>query len=119
MQWALAERESGLLSLQGATAFGHRPAAFAAAALGDAGLARRLSQVAVLPGHSGAVSALAWTEAGELLASGGEDCRLRLWRGATSELLHSLDTVRRVLGESGCSRFSNLLDGLNLQLCFA
>lgn len=98
MQRVLAERESGLLSLQGSAAFGHRPAAFAAAVLGDAGLARRLAPVALLPGHSGAVSALTWTEAGELLASGGEDCRLRLWRGATGELLHSLDTVRRALG---------------------
>ena len=94
---ALAEREDGRASLEGAACFSHRPARFAAAARGDAGLARRLGQATALGGHSGAVNALAWTEAGELLASGGEDCRLRLWRGAGGppDLVHSLDTVRR------------------------
>ena len=93
MHRALWDRESGSASLLGAAAFGPRPQRFLAAALGDAGLARRLTQSAALPGHSGAINALAWTEGGELLASGGVDCRLRLWRGATGELLHSLDTV--------------------------
>lgn len=96
---SLGEREDGRASLLGGAGFSHRPARFAAAALGDAGLARRLGQTAALAGHSGAVNALAWTEAGELLASGGEDCRLRLWRGAGGppDLLHSLDTVRLLL----------------------
>lgn len=95
---AFLERESALASLEGGAAFGHRPHRFLAAALGDAGLARRLEQVAALGGHSGAVNTLSWTEGGDLLASGGEDCRLRLWRGTSGggsgELLHSFDTVR-------------------------
>lgn len=97
---ALWERESGADSLDGAAAFSHRPHCFQATALGDGGLARRLAQAAALPGHSGAVNALAWTEEGELLASGGEDCRLRLWRGGggPAELVHSLDTVRAAVG---------------------
>ena len=95
MQRALQERERGTLALtEGAAAAAHRPHRFHAAALGDAGLARRLTQTAALAGHSGGVAALAWTEGGELLASGGEDCRLRLWRSATGELLHAVDTVR-------------------------
>ena len=110
MERVLAERECAWLSLPGAAAWGHRPARFAGAVLGDAGLARRLGLTAALPGHSGAVDALAWTEGGDLLASGGEDCRLRLWRGGGAgaagwDLLHSLDTVR-VLGcaAQGCLR---------------
>lgn len=96
---ALQEREAATAALEGAAPASHRPARFHAAALGDAGLAGRLAQTAALRGHSGAVNALAWTEGGELLASGGEDCRLRLWRGATGELLHSADTVG---GSSSC-----------------
>ena len=92
MQRALQQRESAAASLEGAAAFGHRPHRFHAAALGDAGLACRLAQAAALTGHSGAVNTLCWNEGGELLASGGEDCRLRLWRGG--ELLQSFDTVR-------------------------
>jgi hypothetical protein len=98
MLLALQDREAGLASLEGAAAFGHRPHRFHTAALGDAGLAQRLKQTAALAGHSGAVNTLTWTDGGELLASGGEDCRLRLWRGAghpkEGSLLHSLDTVR-------------------------
>lgn len=94
---ALAERERGALAWAdgpAAAAASHRPHRFQGAALGDAGLTRRLCQTAALAGHSGGISALAWGEGGDLLASGGEDCRLRLWRSATGELLHSLDTVR-------------------------
>ncbi len=97
---ALAERERGALAWAdgaAAAAASHRPHRFHAAALGDVGLARRLGQTAALTGHSGGISALAWGEGGELLASGGEDCRLRLWRAASGELLHSLDTVRQEL----------------------
>lgn len=90
---ALFERESGLASLDGAGAFGHRPDRLQAAALGDAGLAQRLTPTAALHGHSGTVNTLCWSEGGELLASGGEDCRLRLWRGGGGEPLHSVDTV--------------------------
>ena len=99
---ALAERERGALAwadgaAAAAAAASHRPHRFHAAALGDAGLARRLGQTTALTGHSGGISALAWGEGGELLASGGEDCRLRLWRASSGELLHSLDTVRHGL----------------------
>jgi WD40 repeat protein len=94
---ALQKRESALASLEGAAAFGHRRHRFHAAALGDVGLAQRLEQSAALTGHSGAVNALCWTEAGDVLASGGEDCRLRLWRSTSNELLHACDTVRHWL----------------------
>jgi WD40 repeat protein len=107
---ALLERESGLAWQEGA--FGHCPHRLPAAALGDAGLAQRLTPTAALHGHSGSVNALCWSEGGDVLASGGEDCRLRLWRGDRADLLHSVDTVRCWglllacgLAASACSSF--------------
>ncbi|KAI3425352.1 hypothetical protein D9Q98_009116 [Chlorella vulgaris] len=121
MLLALQDREAGLASLEGAAAFGHRPHRFHTAALGDAGLAQRLKQTAALAGHSGAVNTLTWTDGGELLASGGEDCRLRLWRGAghpkEGSLLHSLDTghTASIL----CTRFLPAFNGDQLISCSA
>lgn len=97
MELLLHEREAGLLGWPGAAcsaaAFGHRPALFTAATAGNAGLGRRFAEVASLGGHAGAVNALAWSECGGLLAAGGEDCRLRIWRPPDAEPRHCLDTV--------------------------
>jgi WD40 repeat protein len=51
------------------------PPASQAAAL-DGALARKLSLDAVLHGHAGCVNRLAWSEAGDLLASASDDLRV-------------------------------------------
>lgn len=80
MQRRLEERRLGTLVLpEAGAALGPRPAAFARACCGDAALVARLARTAELPGHSGAVSAASWAEAGELLVTGAEDCRLKVW----------------------------------------
>lgn len=80
MQRRLEERRLGaLVPPEAGAALGPRPAAFARACCGDAALVARLARTAELPGHSGAVTAASWAEAGELLVTGGEDCRLKVW----------------------------------------
>ena len=80
MQRRLEERRLGTLALpEAGAALGPRPAAFTRACCGDAALVARLARTAELPGHSGAVTAASWAEAGELLVTGAEDCRLKVW----------------------------------------
>eukprot|EP00887_Chlorella_sp_A99_P002952 scaffold24.g2952.t1 len=83
MEAALRRREAGAVA-----AFG-----LADTAAADAGLARRLQEVAQLAGHAGSVDALGWSECRGLLVTGGEDCRLRLWRPESGELVHAFDSA--------------------------
>lgn len=65
----------------------------------------------VLTEHHGAVLALSWSPDGLHLASGGHDCRVRVWKltavadedDATSDDAPSLD-VKRLVGHGGCAR---------------
>lgn len=93
---ALWARELGTAVSAGA--FGHRPPWFEAVAAADAGLAKRLAETAQLAGHGGSVNAVGWSDCGSLLVTGGEDCRLRIWRGGSSaELLNTFDSARLLL----------------------
>lgn len=47
-----------------------------------------------LVGHTRAVKTIAWDPAGDRLASGGEDCAVRVWDAASGALLLHLDTLR-------------------------
>lgn len=44
-------------------------------------------------GHSGGISALAFSSGGELLASGGDDATTQLWEVATGKRLHVFDSM--------------------------
>ncbi|KAK9842230.1 hypothetical protein WJX81_001681 [Elliptochloris bilobata] len=80
MQRRLEQRRQGALApLQPNASLGPQPRAFMRACCADAALVARLAQTAELPGHSGAVTAASWAEAGELLVTGSEDCRLKVW----------------------------------------
>jgi WD40 repeat protein len=43
-----------------------------------------------LTGHSGEVNTVAWSKTG-LLASGSEDCTVKIWNSSTGECLNTLE----------------------------
>jgi WD40 repeat protein len=47
--------------------------------------------VLTLTGHTGRVTAVAWSPNGAFIATGGQDRTVRLWRAETGELLHTLE----------------------------
>ncbi|HEU5383576.1 MAG TPA: hypothetical protein VFV38_49880, partial [Ktedonobacteraceae bacterium] len=49
--------------------------------------------------HQGVITALAWSPDGQMLASGGQDGMVRVWRADTGDLLHLFthgEPVRRL-----------------------
>lgn len=88
----LWRREQGQLVLD-ARGLTHRPHKFLAAATGHLGLVSRLHLAEELPA-SGALYSTSWSSDASRLISAGEDCRLRIWQGYGSQLLHTVDTVR-------------------------
>lgn len=61
------------------------------------GLVKRLSHTQTLKGHSSAVNALDWSSDGEVLLSGGDDCRVKLWSADRGKAVQSFDSVSPVL----------------------
>lgn len=69
----------------------------------NAGLVKRLSHTQSFKGHSSAVNALDWSSNGEILLSGGDDCRVKLWSSKSSGAMHSFDSVRHIeCGSAPC-----------------
>lgn len=83
--------------------WGHQPLAHERACTSDAALVRRLAPLAELPTSASAVNTLSWSEDGEALACGGEDCRVLVWDAQLHRRAHTLDLVRAsVLTCMGC-----------------
>ncbi len=55
----------------------------------DAGTLQRVGDP--MPGHTGTIRTLTFDWAGDLLASGGDDCQIRVWTLETSDLMAILD----------------------------
>ncbi len=87
-------REHALLAVD-SRGLTHRPQAFRNAVTTNPGLVSRLHLSGQLPA-SGALFATSWNSDATHLLSAGEDCRLRIWRGDGSDLLHTVDTVSRL-----------------------
>ena len=62
----------------------------------NAGLVKRLSHTESLKGHSSSVNALDWSSNGEVLLSGSDDCRVKLWCTETNRAVHSFDSVCKI-----------------------
>lgn len=58
------------------------------------GLLKRLSHTQSFKGHSSTVNALDWSPDGEILLSGSDDCRIKLWNAESGKALHTFDSVR-------------------------
>lgn len=63
----------------------------------NTGLVKRLSHTQTFKGHSSAVNALDWSSDGEVLLSGGDDCRVKLWSVERGKAMQSFDSVSHVL----------------------
>lgn len=61
------------------------------------GLVKRLSHTQSFKGHGSVVSAIDWSSNGEILLSGSEDCRVKLWSVESGLPVHSFDSVSIVL----------------------
>lgn len=72
----------------------HQPARLQHEFQANTGLVRRLSHTQSLRGHSSSVSGLDWSSNGELLLSGSDDCRVKLWSPETGRAVQSFDSVR-------------------------
>jgi hypothetical protein len=94
MQGRLERRRLGADAAAPAAAPGSRPLAFARACCADAALLARLAQTAALAGHSGAVTAAGWSDTGDRLASGGEDCRIKVWDPHSERAVCTFESVR-------------------------
>ena len=60
----------------------------------DPTLILKLKHSVSLHGHFGAVNCLTWSQDGELLASGNDDCTVYIWKAQQGRTIHSFDTVR-------------------------
>ena len=94
--------------LQHASGWGHQPLSFVRSIASDPAAVKRLAPIAELPANA-STNVVAWSDDGQLLASGGEDCRVLLWDAQRQRKMHSLDMVC-----SSCSRYSSLHDFLRL-----
>ena len=72
----------------------HQPARLQHEFQANAGLVKRLSHTQSLKGHSSSVNALDWSSNGEVLLSGSDDCRVKLWNTESSRAVLSFDSVR-------------------------
>ena len=74
-----------------------RPAMVQHTLHGSTGLVKRLSHTQTFKGHSSAVNALDWSSNGQLLLSGSEDCRVKLWSVDSGKAVQSFDSVSPAL----------------------
>lgn len=56
------------------------------------GLIKRLSNTQSFKGHSSTVNALDWSSDGEILLSGSDDCRIKLWNAESGKAMHTFDS---------------------------
>ena len=77
-----------------AAGWGHQPLAHERACTSDAALVKRLAPLAELPTSASAVNTLSWSEDGQALACGGEDCRVLIWDAQLHRRAHTLDLVQ-------------------------
>ena len=69
------------------------PRAFQHSLQANAGLVKRLSHTHTFKGHSSTVNALDWSSDGEVLLSGSDDCRVKLWSAESGKAVQSFDSV--------------------------
>ena len=69
------------------------PRAFQHSLQANAGLVKRLSHTQTFKGHSSTVNALDWSSDGEILLSGSDDCRVKLWSAESGKAVQSFDSV--------------------------
>ncbi|DBB01012.1 TPA: hypothetical protein ACH3X1_000915 [Trebouxia sp. C0004] len=68
------------------------PRAFQHSLQANAGLVKRLSHTHTFKGHSSTVNALDWSPDGEVLLSGSDDCRVKLWSAESGKAVQSFDS---------------------------
>ncbi|DBA77747.1 TPA: hypothetical protein ACH3X2_008439 [Trebouxia sp. C0005] len=68
------------------------PRAFQHSLQANAGLVKRLSHTHTFKGHSSTVNALDWSSDGEVLLSGSDDCRVKLWSAESGKAVQSFDS---------------------------
>lgn len=73
--------------------WGHNPLAFERDCSSDPALVRRLACLAELPTQASSMSNVSWSEHGEFMVSGGEDCRVIVWSAEQQRAMHTLDLV--------------------------
>jgi len=78
-------------SLQNVTM--QHPRAFQHSLQANPGLVKRLSHTHTFKGHSSTVNALDWSSDGEILLSGSDDCRVKLWSAESGKAVQSFDSV--------------------------
>lgn len=86
------------------------PSAYCHSLQSSTALVKRLKPVQTYKGHSSCVNALDWSPGGDLLVSGGEDCRIKIWSTERANEVTSFDSVwRGNMADIPCSVMSNLL----------
>lgn len=73
--------------------WGHGALAFERECSSDPALVRRLACTAELPTQASSMSNVTWSEHGDFMASGGEDCRIVVWSAEHQKAVHTLDLV--------------------------
>jgi len=68
-----------------------RPCTFLRHSQGDPALIRRLKQIVELQGHKGGVDTVTWNSGGTLLASGCDDCRIKIWDARRARSVKSIE----------------------------
>ena len=69
------------------------PSAYCHSLQSSTALVKRLKHVQTYKGHSSCVNALDWSPGGDLLISGGEDCRIKIWSTERANAVTSFDSV--------------------------
>ena len=90
VQQSLRNRQLGLQQGAGQTScrLGHQAQAFLGRFAGNVALVKRLTCSLELEHHGGPLSAVSWSQDGALLATGGDDCKVKIWDAvAGTELL--------------------------------